>query len=142
MSIMEGAGAGAGQEGEAEDTLEDRIWDIKIKIAVINELNLFLSDKFIKKALDMQKIIEYGLKPENEGNITVTSAGEELFHSYMKALRRISTLRRMGLVVQKRGYYKVTTEKTGLPLLKEILEKRYLLLLNEKLAEIPQKSTG
>ncbi len=140
MSIsyfLEGEGGGQGEEG-AEDTLEDRIWALKIKIAVINELNLFLNDKFIQKVLDMQKIIEYGLKPENEGNITINSAGEELFHSYMKASRRISTLRRMGLVVQKRGYYAVTTRKTGLPLLKEILKKRYLLTL----AEIPQKSTG
>ena len=111
-----------------KETELEEILNLEIKIAIINEINLFLNYKYIMKIVNMKRIIEFSINAENKGRITLKTAGE-LLNSKDKAYRILSFLKSIGLVIQKKIDYSITTNKTGFSLLKEILERNYILSL-------------
>ncbi len=111
--------------------IEERVARLEAKVATLSELLLLMNANCIKEIVEMQTILEFALEKENHGKITVATASELLNSSQTKAARRLYTLRQLGLVVWRKAYYSVAIRKTGLPLLKEILDRRYLLILDK-----------
>jgi len=118
------------EEITKESPIEERVARLEAKVATLSEILLLMNANCIKEIVEMQAILEFALEKENRGKITVDTASE-LLNSKTKAVRRLYALRQLGLVVWRKAYYSVATRKTGLALLKEILDRRYLLILNK-----------
>ena len=114
---------------ENEKNIE-RINNLEKEVNQLTDIFLLFSANCIKEVVEMQVLIEYALKLENHGKITVETASI-LLNSERKGVRRLYSMRQLGLVKWKKGVYTVLIRKTGMNLLREIMARRYLLVENK-----------
>ncbi len=110
----------------AEKNIE-RIEKLEKEVNQLTDIFLLFSANCIKEVVEMQVLIEFALKLENQGKITVDTASI-LLNSERKGVRRLYSMRQLALVKWKKGVYTVLIRKTGMNLMKEIMARRYLII--------------